>query len=70
MFICVLANTVEMIWLMTDPRLGDGLLAAVRKLPFGSGIVFRHYEFAADERKALFSKIRRICRKRSGENQR
>lgn len=49
------------IWLMTDPRLGAGLPAAVRKLPTGSGVVFRHYQLAVDERLALFRKIQRIC---------
>lgn len=52
------------IWLMTDLRLGDGLKAAVRKLPFGSGVVFRHYQLAADERLILFRQIQRICRQR------
>ena len=52
------------IWLMTDPRLGDGLIAAVRKLPAGSGVVFRHYQLVADERLALFQKLQRICRLR------
>ena len=31
------------LWLMTDERQGDGLLAAVARLPRGAGIVFRHY---------------------------
>ena len=52
------------IWLMTDPRLGEGLLAAVRKLPAGSGVVFRHYQLATEERLALFQQIQRICRQR------
>ena len=52
------------IWLMSDPRLGEGLLAAVRKLPVGSGVVFRHYQLAADERLALFRQMQRICRQR------
>lgn len=52
------------IWLMTDPRLDDGLLAAIRKLPFGSGVVFRHYQLATGERLMLFQKIHRICRQR------
>ena len=52
------------IWLMTDPRLGDGLLAAVRKLPTGSGVVFRHYQSPASERLILFRQIQRICRQR------
>ena len=52
------------IWLMTDPRLGDGLLAAVRKLPAGSGVVFRHYQLASGERFTLFRQIQRTCRQR------
>ena len=52
------------IWLMTDPRLGDGLLAAVRKLPLGSGVVFRHYQLPTDERLLLFRQIQRICGQR------
>lgn len=52
------------IWLMTDPRLGDGLQAAVRKLPIGSGVVFRHYDLATNERLSLFRQIARICRQR------
>ena len=31
------------LWLMTDERLGEGLLAALERLPTGAGIVFRHY---------------------------
>ena len=49
---------------MTDPRLGDGLQAAVRKLPAGSGVVFRHYQTPTGERLSLFRQIQRICRQR------
>ncbi len=49
---------------MTDPRLGDGLQAAVRKLPAGSGVVFRHYQLATNERLVLFQQIQRICCRR------
>ena len=52
------------IWLMTDPRLGERLLAAVRRLPAGSGVVFRHYELEPKERRALFRQVARICRQR------
>ena len=52
------------IWLMTDPRLGDGVLVAVRKLPTGSGVVFRHYQLPTEERLMLFQQIQRICRQR------
>lgn len=46
------------LWLMTDERQGDELLASVRKLPPGAGIVFRHYSLPEAERKALFDAVR------------
>lgn len=52
------------IWLMTDPRFGDGLLRAVRKLPIGSGVIFRHYHLPDGERFRLFRNVRKICRQR------
>jgi thiamine-phosphate pyrophosphorylase len=57
-------HSLPKIWLMTDPRLGDGLKAAVRKLPFGSGVVFRHYLLPSSKRLILFRQIQRICRQR------
>jgi thiamine-phosphate pyrophosphorylase len=57
-------RSLPKIWLMTDPRLGEGLQAAVRKLPSGSGVVFRHYHLPKNERLLLFRQIARICRKR------
>ena len=55
---------VPKIWLMTDQRMGDGLQAAVRKLPVGSGIVFRHYQLGPEQRLALFQQLQRLCRRR------
>ncbi|MGL5839656.1 MAG: thiamine phosphate synthase [Sphingorhabdus sp.] len=52
------------VWLMTDPRLGEGLLAAICRLPKGSGVVFRHYHLPLPERRTLFAKVRRVCRQR------
>jgi thiamine-phosphate pyrophosphorylase len=52
------------IWLLTDPRFGDDLLPAIRRLRFGSGVIFRHYHLDATARRALFQKVRRICRQR------
>jgi thiamine-phosphate pyrophosphorylase len=49
---------------MTDPRLDDQLLAAIRRLPAGSGVVFRHYHLAPAPRRALFGKVRRVCAQR------
>jgi len=51
-------------WLVTDERQGDRLLPAVGRLPFGSGILFRHYSLPPDQRLALFLDIRRLARRR------
>jgi thiamine-phosphate pyrophosphorylase len=51
-------------WLMTDPRLDDCLLAAIRALPRGSGVVFRHYALPHPARRALFAQVRRVCAQR------
>ena len=50
-------------WLMTDPRMGDGLWAALAALPAGSGVILRHYQADRDARRALFERIRRIARR-------
>lgn len=55
---------VPKIWLMTDPRLDDCLLSAIQRLPMRSGVVFRHYHLALAERRQLFAKVRRICKRR------
>jgi thiamine-phosphate pyrophosphorylase len=52
------------IWLMTDARFGDELLAAIGRLRFCSGVIFRHYELPEAERQSLFRKVRRTCRRR------
>ncbi len=46
---------------MTDERIGDRLLPTIRRLPPGSGIVFRHLATPRAERLALFRRIRRIA---------
>jgi len=46
------------LWLMTDERLGDGLLGAVARLPRGAGIVFRHYSLPEVARRDLFERVR------------
>ena len=51
-------------WLVTDERQGDELLPAVERLPFGSGILFRHYSLTEAERRALFLAIRAVARRR------
>lgn len=55
---------IPRLWLMTDPRLGDALWNALARLPRGSGVIFRHYQLAAPERRALFARIAKIARRR------
>jgi thiamine-phosphate pyrophosphorylase len=50
------------IWLMTDPRLDD-VLASIARLPKGSGIIFRHYEWETQPRRALFKQVRRLAKR-------
>lgn len=57
-------SNLPRIWLMTDPRFGDDLLPAIKRLPFWSGVVFRHYDLTGEARLALFQRVRRICRQR------
>jgi thiamine-phosphate pyrophosphorylase len=47
---------------MTDERLGDGLWAALERLPRGSGIVFRHYSLPQSERRMLFQQVRQAAK--------
>ncbi|MEG3163750.1 thiamine phosphate synthase [Sphingomonas sp. PB2P19] len=49
---------------MTDERMGDSLWPALRRLPPGSGIVFRHYATPPAERRALLRRIRRVANAR------
>ncbi|MEQ1547098.1 MAG: thiamine phosphate synthase [Chakrabartia sp.] len=51
------------LWLMTDERMGNGLLPSVAALPKGSGIIFRHYSLPAKARRALFVQVQRIAKR-------
>jgi len=48
-------------WLMTDERMGEALWAALRRLPPGAGVVFRHYATPPAERRALLRRVRRLA---------
>ncbi len=52
------------IWLMTDERNDAVLERAVRKLPRGSGIIFRHYHLNEAARAERFATLKRLARKR------
>lgn len=45
---------------MTDERIGDALIPAIRALPPGAGVVFRHYGLPRAERHRLFLAVRRV----------
>lgn len=49
---------------MTDPRMGDALWSALKRMPRGSGVVFRHYSLPDAERRAAYDRVRRIARRR------
>ncbi|HEY0269394.1 MAG TPA: thiamine phosphate synthase [Sphingomonas sp.] len=49
---------------MTDERMGEALWPALRHLPRGAGIVFRHYSLRPTERRALYERVRRVGRAR------
>ena len=51
-------------WLMTDERMGEALWAALRRLPRGGGVIFRHHATPLPERRRLFARVRRIARAR------
>lgn len=52
-------------WLFTDERMTDtDLFAALAALPYGSGIVFRHYGLDRASRRALFERVARVTRRR------
>lgn len=51
-------------WLMTDERMGNGLPAALRRLPKGrAAIVFRHYATEGGKRRQLFKAVLEIARR-------
>ena len=57
-------RSIPHLWLMTDERMGDGLWRALARLPRGSGVIFRHYSLSAADRRALFTQIDRVARRR------
>jgi thiamine-phosphate pyrophosphorylase len=52
------------LWLMTDERQGEELWRALKRLPKGAGVVFRHYGLAPNERRKLFERLRKVARRR------
>lgn len=58
-------HSLPRMWMMTDERQGEELLAAVARLPPNrAGIVFRHYRLSPGERRALFDRVKSLARSR------
>lgn len=52
------------IWLVSDARNDARLERVLKRLPRGSGLVFRHYHLDAKERRTRFARLARIARAR------
>lgn len=53
------------LWMMTDERQGDTLFDSLRRLPPGSGVVFRHYGLKPKDRRGLFLDVQAEARRRN-----
>lgn len=58
------SHPLPRIWMMTDERFGDVLLRAIRRMPYRSGVIFRHYATPMAERRRLFRAVRHLCKQR------
>jgi thiamine-phosphate pyrophosphorylase len=52
------------IWLVSDARNDTRLEKVLKRLPRGSGLIFRHYHLARSERRRRWSRLARIARAR------
>lgn len=50
------------LWLVSDARNDAVLNRAIRRLPRGSGVIFRHLHLPAGERMARLRTVRTLCR--------
>lgn len=57
-------STLPQIWLFTDERNDAALEQSIRRLPRGSGIVFRHYHLPEASRRARFETVKKLARQR------
>ena len=57
-------QTFPDLWLLSDERNDAGLADALRRLPRGSGFIYRHYHLSPEERVARWFDLRRIARAR------
>ena len=59
-----LSNLWPHLWLLSDARNDDALEQALRRLPRGSGLIYRHYHLSPEKRVARFDMLARIARSR------
>jgi len=57
-------RTLPDLWLLSDARNDAGLEAALRRLPRGSGFIYRHYHLPSGARIARWHTLLRIARAR------
>jgi thiamine-phosphate pyrophosphorylase len=57
-------QTLPDLWLLSDERNDAALEDALRRLPRGSGFIYRHYHLAPEERVARWFELVRIARAR------
>ena len=58
------AAPLPAIWLVSDARNDAALEATLRRLPRGSGLIFRHYHLDTKARRARFAELARLARRR------
>lgn len=59
-------NTLPTLWLISDARNDAVLERAIKRLPRGSGLVFRHYHLEPEARRARFDRLAKRIRARGG----
>ena len=57
-------QTLPELWLLSDERNDAALEAALRRLPRGSGFIYRHYHLPPEERIARWFELLRVVRSR------
>jgi len=57
-------QTLPALWLLSDARNDAVLERVLRRLPRGSGLIFRHYHLPEPARRARFAQLARLCRRR------
>lgn len=56
-------QTLPHLWLITEPRGGNPAKLA-KRLPRGSGVVFRHFDEKPKKRAKLYARLRAVARRR------